>query len=106
MLNPDVASVSAVQADAAGVSEHHKTVDRLRQSSLAPGELRKEIVQLEEENTSSSTKSTNSKKPKGCGFDALLKVTSAATRTRNSCQAREQKIEQGAAYEHAEMWNQ
>ena len=70
MLNPDVASVyQQYKQMRQEFAEHHTTVDRLRQSSLAPGELRKEIVQLEEENTSLSTKLTSSRgRPRDARF--------------------------------------
>ena len=110
MLNADVASVyQQYKRMRQEFAEHHKTVDRLRQSSLAPGELRKEIVQLEEEKHQLVDKIDKLKgKTKSMrGFDALLKVTSALRREQETAaKLEEQKMEQGAAYEHAEMRNQ
>ena len=110
MLNPDVASVyQQYKRMRQEFAETHKKVDRLRQSSLAPGELRKEIVQLEEEKHQLLDKIDKLKdKTKGMrGFNELLKVTSALRHEQETAaKLEEQKIEQGAAFEHAEMRHQ
>jgi intraflagellar transport protein 81 len=86
MLNSDVSNVyNQYKSLRSEFAETHKTVDRLRQNSLAPGELRKEIVQLEEEKhqlvdkIDSLKRKTNDMR----GFEHLLKVTSALRHERN-----------------------
>ena len=107
MLNSDVSNVyNQYKSLRSEFAETHKTVDRLRQNSLAPGELRKEIVQLEEEKhqlvdkIDSLKRKTNDMR----GFEHLLKVTSALRHEQEvSSKLEEQKIEQGIAYEASEQ---
>ena len=58
--------------------ETHKTLDKLQGSTLSPGDLKKEITQLEEEKHQLHDKIENLKrKTQGMdGFEKLLKVTS------------------------------
>lgn len=62
--------------------ETHKTVDRLRNNTLAPNELKREIGQLEEERTQLKDKisSLQRKTDAQAGFADLLAVTSALRR--------------------------
>jgi intraflagellar transport protein 81 len=107
MLNSDVSNVyNQYKSLRSEFAETHKTVDRLRQNSLAPGELRKEIVQLEEEKhqlvdkIDSLKRKTNDMR----GFEHLLKVTSALRHEQEVySKLEEQKIEQGIAYEASEQ---
>ena len=106
MLNADVSNVytqyTRVRAEFA---ETHKSVDKLRQNSLQPGELRKEIVQLGEEKHQLVDKIETLKRKTNDmrGFEKLLKVTSALRHEQEvSAKLEEQKIEQGISYEHSE----
>jgi len=107
MLNPDVSNVyNQYKRARQEFAETHKTVDRLRQNSLAPGELRKEIVQLEEEKHQLVDKIDTLKRKTSemRGFENLLKVTSALRHEQEvSAKLEEQKIEQGIAYEASEQ---
>ena len=107
MLNGDVSNVyNQYKRLRAEFAETHKTVDRLRQNSLAPGELRKEIVQLEEEKHQLVDKidSLKRKTTDMRGFENLLKVTSALRHEQEvHSKLEEQKIEQGIAYETSEQ---
>ena len=103
MLNPDVANVyQQYKHQRQEFAETHKTVDRLRQTSLAPGELRKEIVQLEEEKHQLQDKigSLKQKTVEMSGFKNILKVTSALRHEQEvEAKLQEQTMEQQQALE-------
>ena len=84
--------------------ETHKTLDKLQGSTLSPGDLKKEITQLEEEKHQLHDKIENLKrKTQGMdGFEELLKVTSLLrreqeTEAKNDERMAEQQAQLGAA---------
>ena len=79
----------------------HKTLDRLQGSSLSPGDLKKEITQLEEEKHQLHDKIENlQRKTNGMeGFEELLKVTSALRRE----QEEEAKLDERMAEQQSQL---
>ena len=79
----------------------HKTLDKLQGSTLSPGDLKKEITQLEEEKHQLHDKIENLKrKTQGMdGFEELLKVTSALRRE----QEEEAKLDERMAEQQSQL---
>lgn len=92
----------ALQQDFKG---NHKTLEKLRQSTLAPGELKKEIVQLEKEQQQLKEKTGDLQRSteQMTGFSELFKVTSALRREQEEeGKLQDRRREQRAALANAE----
>ena len=101
-MDPEVAQVFAQYRELQKeFKETHKTLDRLQGSSLSPGDLKKEITQLEEEKHQLHDKIENlRRKTQGMdGFADLLKVTSALRRE----QEEEAKLDERMAEQQAQL---